>query len=71
MSDTAVRITASLDTEWVKAEQALGEYWRIRSLVEVKDGWEVVATDGNRLRTAMGPTPLAAIRSLRGGSDED
>lgn len=65
MTDSAVRIAATLDTAWVAAEQALGEYWRIRSLTEVSPhGWEAVATDGNRIHRGLGQTPLGALRAL-------
>jgi hypothetical protein len=59
-----------LDAAWAAAEAALGEYWRVRSLVEVKDGWEAVATDGNRIAHVAGPTPLAALRALARGTGQ-
>lgn len=54
----------TLDDAWVAAELALGEYWYIRSLTKTPTGWEVVASDGNRIRIELGPTPLAAVRAL-------
>jgi hypothetical protein len=65
-----------LDEAWVAAEKALGDYWRIRSLTEVKGGrWEAVATDGNRIRTAVGVDPADALCAVarqfaRGAADK-
>jgi hypothetical protein len=62
---------------WARAEERLGEYWRIRSLTETrapwhdapssytKDAkWEAVATDGNRIRIGSGLTPAAALDDI-------
>ena len=68
------RLTAApddIDGSWAEAETALGEYWRVRSLVEVAKGWEAVATDGNRIRHAVGRTPGAALRALLPRSTPD
>lgn len=51
---------------WARAEERLGEYWRIRTLAEIPKGWEAVATDGNRIRIGHGPTPAAALDDIAG-----
>jgi hypothetical protein len=53
-----------IGSSWARAEERLGEYWRIRSVTEVLHGWEAVATDGNRIRIGNGPTVSAALDDL-------
>lgn len=60
-----IDIKPTLDTAWIEAEQRLGEWWRIRSLVEIPGGWEAVATDGHRIVRGLGHSPLHAIRMIR------
>ncbi len=61
---SALLDAAALGLAWQRAEAALPEYARIRSLVEVGAEWEAVATDGHRLWHEVGPSPAAALDAL-------
>ncbi len=67
MNETVAAIfRGDIGSAWARAEELLGEYWRIRSLCEIPKGWEAVATDGDRIRLGHGPTPAAALDDLVG-----
>jgi hypothetical protein len=55
---------AGLGIAWQRAEDALPEYWAIRSLLLTPSGWQAVAYEGNQLRVGDGPTPTAALLDL-------
>lgn len=64
--------TRTIDQEWRAAEERLGEWWFVRSLIRVPNGaagvhWEAVAAEqlNRHTKTGRGPTPAEALAALR------
>jgi hypothetical protein len=68
MSDIVEAGTKTIDVAWRQAEDRLGEYWAVRSLIRVKgEGWEAVAAEqmNRHVRIGQGRTPTEALDDLR------